>query len=264
MIDDHSLDPTVEIAKEFDWRVYENPSTGISAGANKALKLVESPNFISFEQDLLVARDWWSHIPLHLEKPKVAVASGMRFADKPQGLRKFQQYVARKYRGEARLAPWLEGRRMAAFTLGKTLDNTIYNTRMMKELGGFPVMQSNAGVDAILAYRVRSVGFHWIVDYNVKSTHLRHGLRQELQHQRFYATTLPEIWRRLITEMDLPPPITSLGVFSRLILSLATGLAIAMRMREPSIAYIHPLIRLYYTKGVLESHEIFSKRLEGN
>lgn len=252
LVDDHSVDSTVEIAKEFNWRVYENPSTGISAGANEALKHVDSPFFISFEQDLLLAEDWWSQIPQHLEPSKVAVASGMRFVDNPAGLRKMQQYVAKKYRGEAELASWLRSRQMAVFTLGKTLDNTIYKTKMIKALGGFPKMSCNAGVDAILAYSIEKAGVQWVVDYNVQSTHLRQSLKKELQHQQFYASTLHEVWRKIKDEMSPPPPITKSGVFFRLAISPATGLLMAFKMCEPSIIYIHPLIRLFYAKGLLE------------
>jgi glycosyltransferase involved in cell wall biosynthesis len=251
LVDDRSVDSTVEIARDFNWAVYENPLGGISAGANEALRHVESPFFISFEQDLLLAKDWWSKIPPYLEDSKVAAASGMRFAGKPVGLRKLQQYVARKYRGEPELASWLRTRQMAAFTLGKTLDNTIYKTKIIRMLGGFPKMNCNAGVDAILAYNIGKAGFRWIVDYNVQSTHLRRGLKHELQHQQFYASTLSEIWRTMKEEIGQEPPITKSGIFFRLAISPATAMFIAFKMREPTIAYIHPLIRLYYTKGLL-------------
>lgn len=252
LVDDHSVDSTVKIAKDFNWGVYKNPTTGISAGANEALKHVESPYFISFEQDLLLARDWWQRIPQHFEDTPVSVASGMRLAEKPVGLRRLQQYVAKKYRGETELAPWLRTRQMAAFTLGKTLDNTMYRTERIRALDGFPQMSCNAGVDVMLAYTVEKAGFNWVVDYNVQSTHIRDSLKQELHHQQFYASTLPEVWRKLGRETNSHPPITKLGIFSRLVVSLATGTFIAFKMREPSIAYIHPLIRIYYTKGLLE------------
>lgn len=41
MVDDHSTDNTVKIAKDFNWEVYSNPSTGISSGANEALRHTE-------------------------------------------------------------------------------------------------------------------------------------------------------------------------------------------------------------------------------
>jgi glycosyltransferase involved in cell wall biosynthesis len=251
LVDDHSSDSTVKIAKDFNWKVYENPLTGISSGANEALKHVESPYFISFEQDLLLAKEWWQMIPQHFEEAGVAVASGMRLADKPVGLRKLQQYVAKKYRGETELSSWLKSRRMSAFTLGKTLDNTMYRTKVIRDLGGFPRMKCNAGVDAVLAYKVETAGFRWIVDYDVQSTHLRQSLKQELHHQQFYASTLHEVWRKLGEEATPPPPVTRSGILFRLAISLATGMFIAFKTREPSIIYIHPLIRLYYTKGLL-------------
>ncbi|MEM3578197.1 MAG: glycosyltransferase [Candidatus Bathyarchaeia archaeon] len=253
IVDDRSTDDTREIAESFGWTVIFNEGKGISDGANTALKHVTSEYFISFEQDLLLARDWWEKIPPYLENPKVAVASGMRFASKPEGVRKLQQYVAKKYRGESQLAPWLRTRERAAFTLGKTLDNTIYKTRVIKVVGGFPKLQVNAGVDTILAYKIEQTGYHWVVDYNVQSIHLRSGLKQELQHQYWYATQLNEIWKRVRTETNKPPPVTKYTVLSRFFMSPFTGLFMAMKTREPTVTIIHPLIRLYYLKGFLES-----------
>jgi hypothetical protein len=86
-----------------------NEGQGISDGANTALKRVKSEYFLSFEQNLLLACDWWEKIPHLVDNSKVAAASGMRFADKPGSVRKLQQYVA-KYRGEASLASWLRYR----------------------------------------------------------------------------------------------------------------------------------------------------------
>jgi len=253
IVDDRSIDDTIEIAKSFGWNVVFNEGKGISDGANTALKHVTSEYFISFEQDLLLAQDWWDKIPPCLENPKIAVASGMRFADKPVGVRKLQQYVAKKYRGEAELASWLRARQMAAFTLGKTLDNTIYKTGIIKALGGFPKMRVNAGVDTILAYKVRQAGSYWIVDYNVQSIHLRHGLKQELHHQYWYATQLHEIWRRIETETSQRPPVTKFSIISRFFISPFTGLFVALKTKQSTIAYVHPLIRFYYLKGLLEA-----------
>jgi GT2 family glycosyltransferase len=253
VVDDQSIDDTRCIAESFNWKVIPNEGTGISDGANTALRHVESDHFVSLEQDLLLTRDWWPRIPSYLHDPKTAAASGMRFASQPTGVREMQRYVARKYRGEAELAPWLRTRQMAAFTLGKTLDNTIYRTEAIRALGGFPKMQVNAGVDAVLAYKVERAGFRWIVDYSVQSVHLRRGLEQELRHQYWYATQLYEIWRRIETETNRPPPITRMGIISRFLVSPFTGLFMAFRTGEPTITYVHPLIRFYYLLGLLES-----------
>ena len=251
--DDRSTDDTVHIAESFGWQVVPNGGTGISDGANTALKLVTAERFVSFEQDLLLARDWWTKIPRLLENPRVAAASGMRFADKPRGVRKLQQYVAKKYRGEAYLASWLRARQMSAFTLGKTLDNTIWKTKVVRGVGSFPKIKVNAGVDTTLAYRLQAAGYHWVVDYSVQSTHLRSSLKQELQHQYWYATQLNEIWGRIEKETNRPPPITKASIMSRFVTSPFTGVFVAIKTREPSIAYVHPLIRFYYLKGFLES-----------
>jgi glycosyltransferase involved in cell wall biosynthesis len=259
IVDDHSTDNTRKIAESFGWQVIFNKGSGISDGANTALKHVTSEYFISFEQDLLLARDWWGKIPSLLENPKVAAASGMRFADKPIGVKKLQQYVAKKYRGESSLASWLRSRQMAAFTLGKTLDNTIYKTNIIKDVGGFPKMPVNAGVDTILAYKLNQAGYHWVVNYNVQSIHLRKGLKQELSHQYWYGTQLYAIWRRIATETSRHPPVTKFGIIYRFFTSPFTGLFVAVKTKEPTITYIHPLVRFYYMRGLLEASKFTTK-----
>jgi glycosyltransferase involved in cell wall biosynthesis len=253
--DDRSTDNTRQFAESFGWTVVLNEGKGISDNANTALKQVSSEVFVSFEQDLLLAQDWWSKIPSYLEDPKVAAASGMRFASQPRGVRRLQQYVAKKYRGEAQLASWLRGREMAAFTLGKTLDNTIYKTRVVREIGGFPQLASSSGVDTTLAYMVSQHGYDWRVNYDVQSVHLRRGLRQELGHQFWYARQLNEMWRQIEGFTSARrPPVTKFDVVYRFVLSPFTGVFMAYKTREPTIAYIHPLIRLYYLRGFLSSN----------
>ena len=254
IVDDRSTDNTRGIAESFGWTVVFNDGKGISDGANTALRRVESDLFVSFEQDLLLARDWWRKIPRYLEDSKITVASGMRFASKPMGVRRMQQYVARKYRGEAALASWLRGREMAAFTLGKTLDNTIYRTGAVRAIGGFPKLRSSAGVDTTLAYLLSGHGYRWLVDYDVQSVHLRKSLTQELSHQYWYAKQLNEMWMQIESRTRaLRPPVTKFDVVYRFALSPFTGVFMAYTAREASIAYIHPLIRLYYLRGFLSS-----------
>lgn len=255
LVDDGSTDDTKLVAGKYGWTVFQNEGHGISDGANTALGHVTTEYFLSFEQDLLLAPDWWTKIPIYLTDQKIAVASGIRFANQPSGVRKLQQYVTRKYRGEAELASWLKTRQMSAFTMGKTLDNTIYKTSVMRKLGGFPKLRVNAGTDTMLAYRLEKAGYHWAVDYKVQSIHLRQGLRQELKHQYFYGTQLIEIWKKIREETSQPPPITRSGIIYRFLTSPFTGLFMSAKTRDPSITYIHPLIRFYYMKGFLETNK---------
>jgi glycosyltransferase involved in cell wall biosynthesis len=250
LVDDHSVDRTVEIAKDFNWTVYENPSTGISAGAIEALRRVKMPVFISFEQDLLLAKDWWDKIPSYLEDPKVAVASGVRFPDRPIGLRKLHEYVVKRSRGEVFVLP--KDRQPRPYAYGKTLDNTIYKTETIRALGGFPLVSRSASIDVILAYKIWEAGFQWIVDYDVQSTHLRHGLRSELEHEEWHGSKFSEMDRRIKHEMGKQLYRTKRTTLFRFLFSPAMGLLIALTMNEPSIAYIYPLIRLYYVKGLLK------------
>jgi len=74
-----------------------------------------------------------------------------------------------------------------------------------------------------------------------------------LEHQYWYAKQLNEIWRRIETETNKRPPVTMFSVMYRFLISPFTGLFMAYKTREASIVYIHPLLRFYYLKGLLES-----------
>lgn len=253
IVDDMSSDNTREIAEQFGWKVIRNEGTGISDGANTALKNVENDFFCSFEQDLLLAWDWWLRVSPLLNDPKTAVASGIRFASKPQSINKLQRYVASKYRGEDKPSSWLGNRDKRAFSFGKTLDNTMYRTCVLRSVGGFPKMGANASVDTVLAYKIQGAGHFWMVDYNAQSTHLRSGLKEELQHQYWYGTQLQEIWRRIREDNNaLKSPINGLSILSRLFIAPFTGVFIAFKTREPAIIYVYPLLRFYYTRGLLK------------
>jgi hypothetical protein len=245
IVDDKSVDHTRFIALCCGWDVLHNKGSRISDGANTALRNVETSYFASFEQDLFLAEDWFRKVVPLVRDGKAAIASGMRFADKPAGVRKIEQYVAKKYRGEGELSSWLKSRESAAFTLGKTYDNTVYNTEVLRQLGGFPDLP--VGGETVLAHKVEEAGYRWAVDYSVQSVHLREGLSQELQHQCWYASQLPELRRQVKL-----PPVTEASVFYRFLMSPFTGLFMAVKTREPSVAYVHPLIRLYYLKGMLK------------
>ena len=96
-VDDHSSDDTVKILKDFGWDVYPNPNSGISSGANYSLSKVDCPFFMSFEQDLLLANDWWPRLPELLDESDGAVASGVRFSTKPKAVHDLEKYVYRVY-----------------------------------------------------------------------------------------------------------------------------------------------------------------------
>lgn len=246
MIDDNSNDDTRKIGKEFNWDVFSNPNSGISAAANFALSKVDCPHFMSLEQDLFLSENWWDKISAKFDDSKVVVASGVRFADSPQHLRKLQLYPILRYSNTNS-----EGTKVDAFRTGKTLDNTLYHTKTMNELGGFPYLSSSTGVDTVLSYKILSAGLKWKVDYSVRSIHLRSGIKRELNHQRWYGYGFNEIKSRIKTETGLQLNETSTGFFSKLVTSPIRGLQVALKMREPRITYLYPMMRFSCCLGFL-------------
>jgi glycosyltransferase involved in cell wall biosynthesis len=241
IIDDGSLDNTREIAHSFGWQVFANEGNGISDGASTALKHVESERFASFEQDLLLSKDWWRRIPAHLNHPRVVVASGIRLPNQPLALRKIQEYVVERYQS----SPGSE-----SFLYGKTLDNTIYKTEAVRSLGGFPKLSVSAGVDNILAKQVSLHDLEWKVDFAVKSTHLRKGLKQELSHYYWYGTCSvsldPLLFKRNVNLN---------AMILRFLFSPTRGLEIAIKKTSVIAIIYYPLLRFAILKGVIDGLE---------
>jgi glycosyltransferase involved in cell wall biosynthesis len=118
-VDDHSTDRTREIAHEFNWTVYHNPKSGIPSGANEALRHVESEFFVSIEQDVILAKNWWERIPPYMDDSKVAVAQGLRISTNPT-LRKLEEYVLNR----------------KEFAWFHSIDNNIFRTEVIRQLWG--------------------------------------------------------------------------------------------------------------------------------
>jgi len=249
IIDDGSKDQTIDIARKFGWDVLKNEGKGISDGANTALKHVETEYFCSFEQDVYLSSDWWKKVsPLILNKPGVAAASGLRFLPENNFCFSIEPYqLTRKdidfYGG-----------------FGKTLDNTIWNTAMLKSVGEFPKV-TFAGIDTFVLHLFESKGYKWEVNYDVKSLHLHYGgLLKEFKHYYFYGSSLPQIYSRL-KSLNLYQKENLMGLFLRFVKSPVSSFKMALRMHDARLVLCYPIIRLYWLLGYIHgrSHRNISK-----
>lgn len=226
-VDDHSTDGTPSIAKDFGWSVYVNKKGGVGSGASTALRHVTNAYFISIEQDVLLARDWFEKIPKYLENEGVAVAQGWRISNHPV-IGKIDEHRMERNRA----------------TLG-SVDNNIYKTKIMRALGGFPEHLKYVGVDVYVRKRVVSAGFKWVVDSTVISAHLRTGgLREEMRRNYLYGI-----------ESDMPRKEALRRSASIAFFSPFRGLEIAVKKKCPQIVYYYPLTRFSNLKGCLEKPE---------
>jgi len=238
-VDDGSRDQTVWLLEENGWDVHLNRGKGISDAANYALSLVESPFFCSFEQDLVLSESWWLRVSEMIQGDAVAVASGVRYPS-VSSLRRLYEYSYQRYMECGK-----------SFLVGKTLDNTVYNTKVLRGAGGFPKLETNAGVDTVLAYRMEREGFKWLVDLECRSVHLRKGLLDELKHESWYGRQLPKIWERLKSE-GFTISENALDVFLHGLVSPISGLRTMRKTRCMSLSYVYPLIRAAYSFGLLK------------
>jgi glycosyltransferase involved in cell wall biosynthesis len=238
IVDDRSSDNTAQIARRCGWAVHFNEGKGISDGANTALKLVESEVFVSFEQDILLSPCWWPNVPRLLIEKDTAVASGSRFPSQPRALRKLLEYDLETYSKGSEDGDF--------FHFAKTLDNTIYKTEIIRKIGGFPRITLDACVDNVLAKRLHESGFKWKVEYDVKSIHLRNGLRDELRHFQWYGEQYPSLLPYLFGKHAI-----ARDFLSRLLYSPNDALRFALRLDDAQLIYIIPLIRFALYKGFI-------------
>jgi glycosyltransferase involved in cell wall biosynthesis len=225
-VDDHSTDESREIAKDFGWRVYNNKNGGIACGVNTALKRVESKYFISLEQDLVLAKNWFEKIPKHLEKPNVVSAMGIRYPDDPI-LRKMHEFSLDK----------------SDFTMG-SMDNSMWKTRIVKFFVVIPEYLKYGAVDSYMGLRLR--GFESVVDPSVVSVHLRKGgLKGEIKRYYFMGLYAPRMKGNSIDETELK------RAFKIAVFSPFRELEVAVKKRCPQITCYYPLIRFSFLRGAL-------------
>jgi rhamnosyltransferase len=245
VVDDGSKDDTVEIAKRFRWTVIKNEGKGISDGANTALKHIQTEYFCSFEQDVYLAADWWTKIPtLIFNEKSVGAASGLRFLPKNNFCYSIEPYqLTRKdidFHGG----------------YGKTLDNTVWNTRILKSVGGFPKVDF-AGIDTILFDLMKLKGYKWLTDYNVKSLHLHYGgLLNEIKHYYFYGQSLPQIYKYLEKLAIYYENENMRGLFTRFAKSPISSFKMALKMNDSRVIVCYPIIRLFWLLGYVKGTDI--------
>ncbi len=219
IIDDGSSDDTQSIAVNNGWKVYPNKSSGISAGANTALDLVTTEYFCSFEQDIILAPEWWSTV-VKLMKGNVAVVEGQRFSSNKiiRALEEVQN------------------------TLYVTLDNDLYNTEIIRSIGGFPY-NCPICVDAALKANLNKKGYEWIIIEELKSVHIRDSIWDFMRRQKKWWTPCVH------SETCVPYPSLG-GMVKRFLFSPIRGLQISFRKRMWQLFFVYPILRgvmLYYT-----------------
>jgi glycosyltransferase involved in cell wall biosynthesis len=230
LVDDHSLDNTVNIARDFNWDVYVNPFGGIPSGANEALRHIKTRYFISIEQDVILAKDWWKIVPRYMENEKVAIAQGIRLADN-KVLRKLDEYVYSRMEKDP-------------LRFGVSIDNNIIRTNVIKQLGGFPNICPTC-MDVILMKKILKSGCIWIIDRNVVSEHVRTSVMQYSRHN--YELSRRCAGTKYCTDVNIP----LLKEFRIFLTSPIRGMVIAAKKHCFKLAIIYPLIRYYKLKGQL-------------
>jgi glycosyltransferase involved in cell wall biosynthesis len=249
MIDDHSTDNTRLIGLDHGWIVIANEGKGISDAANTALKYVESSIFCSFEQDLLLSNVWFKEVYPLIFKENVVIASGMRFPNRPSAVRKI------KLAGHNDMLDYLSklsNESLRNTTHGKTLDNTVYRTDFVKNVGGFDYMESNCGQDSSMSLKVlKGKKYLWAVNYNVVSVHLKsNSYIHELKSQKWYAKAFREIFTS--NELPLPSEINTKAFMFRFVKSPSKSIRLLKRTKDPFVLYYYPAFCLIQLIGLIE------------
>jgi len=235
LVDDHSIDRTVEIAKDFNWDVYPNPKGGISSGANEALRHVDCDFFISVEQDVVLARDWWDKIPPYMDNDKNAVAQGIRMSTEPT-LRKLDEYVYSRMK-------WVND----PTRFGVSMDNNIFKTKIIRQLGGFP-NECPVCTDTILMKKILyETPYKWIIDINVISEHIRQSVKAHIKHA-YTLTKLCAKTHYCVNEAKQP----LLYMLRLFLTSPIRASIIAYKKRSPEMLYIYPAIWYQKLKACID------------
>lgn len=218
-VDDHSTDNSSRIARDFNWRVLNSPYYGIGYAANLALEHVKTENFISVEQDILLAKNWFEVIPESMEQENVMVAEGIRIPTNPI-LRTLEQY-ANINRNER---------------FHVSIDNNIYKTEALRVVGGFPV-ECFTCTDQIL-YEIITQHGKWVINNTVVSDHIRPSVFEYYSKQ----IRMSDLCSRT---PNCPSYNADLKVLFRIFLtSFGRGFLMSLKTKCPHMFWVYPLDRL--------------------
>lgn len=210
-VDDASRDESREIAREYNWTIYKNTKGGIAGGSNEVLSHVTREFFVTFEQDLLLARNWWERIPKLMEDGQVAVAQGIKettfemqdwlrrlSVDKASSLEEMFELnkvkgstVVQGVRGSLFIQVATDsGVQVGRFPVSLVdagyawgFDNNLFRTRIVRALGGFPSYEP-VFVDGLFKKMLwEKTDFRWDIDTGVISDHLKFSVYDYLDSE---------------------------------------------------------------------------------
>ncbi len=202
--DDNSKDKTREIAQKFGWEVHMNSGKGVNDNTKTAVSLVTAPYFCSFEHDIILARDWWQKMSMHMDNPRVAVAQGVRISTNP----------AFRVLDDC-------GNQRDDFP-HHSLDNNIARTEIIKKLG-----YNEVGTPPKLA----ALGLKWIVDKTVVSDHIRGDMWENIRHDSKMQLILPASTK------------DRLRAFRLLLTSPLRSAQLAFKTKCPILLLLYPMDR---------------------
>jgi hypothetical protein len=229
-VDDSSVDSTVKILKEFNWKVYPNRRGFINGGTTEALSHVRSKFFVSVEQDVLLCSNWWDIVPKHMVDKTVAVAQGVEISTNSaeRGIEKLILKKVKQIPLEKRASLW------------KTIGNNIYRSEIIRKLGF---------VDDSTAMRpfyekITAHGFKWITDINAVSTHIHGDIFNAVRHTvTFYGQTQES------TYLD---KMRTYRYLAGLAFSPLKGLKLAIETKEPQVQLLYILRKLALTPAFFQ------------
>lgn len=213
IIDDHSTDNTIEIAKKMGWAVYDNQGNGIYDAVETALKYVTCEFFISIEHDIILSKEWWEKMNRYMKDDTVAVAQGVRVATSPI-LRKLDEYLIERGGDKSKSCI--------------SIDNNLYRTAALRK---FKLnVTSHRQSCAVLEEN----GFKWLIDRHVISDHIRPNVKYLIMHDyKMHKLSAPQIRRQRIARN-----------FMIFLFSPFRALQICWRKKCSQMLIIYPLDRL--------------------
>jgi hypothetical protein len=217
-------DEGIPVARDYNWEVYCTNRWSIPTQANEALSHVETEFFVSVENDVILTSGWYDRIIDHMKDPKVAVAQGIRYYTNPH-LRNWLRYAW----GDIRSPLY------RPIPLGISIDNNMYRTSAIREVGGFSYGCEYCS-DSFLKAELDNAGYTWLVDRSIKSEHVWDGVMSLTDHRSQAGlkchhrddSYVENFWKRYGSKV-LELPVISIDM--------------AIRTRDPFLVFIYPYTR---------------------
>ena len=164
IVDDGSIDTSVDIAREFPVELIRHAhNQGLASARNTAVDAMDTEFIASLDADCFAMPDWLACLMQHFHSPRIAGAGGQLLDEQPSSVFDLWRSVHMKQR-------WGDSEKFPSFLFGS---NTVFRKKALIEVGRYNEPCRNNYEDVDISQRLKKAGYVLAYEAKARAHHLR-------------------------------------------------------------------------------------------